>query len=129
MLNQEKLFALLIGLGTVSLTACANTGAAYMPIVDGPMGAKYTQDIADCRSLAEQRKLLNGESKEIALLAAGLTGLSILADDKDNDLGDALLGAVIGGAVGAGAGAMETRDERKQMMKTCMAGRGHRVVG
>ena len=129
MQNQDKFVTALLGLATVSLGACANTGAAYMPIVDGPMGVKYTQDIADCRSLAEDRKLLNGESKEIALLAAGLTGLSILADDKDNDLGDAMLGAVIGGALGAGAGAMETRDERKQMMKTCMAGRGHRVVG
>ena len=129
MQNQNKLAAILIGLATVSLGACGNTGAAYMPIVDGPMGTKYTQDISDCRGLAEERKLLNGESKETALLVAGLAGLSVLADGNDHDLGDALLGAVIGGVFGAGAGAMETRDERKQIMKSCMAGRGHRVVG
>jgi len=129
MQTQNKLVALFIGLTTVSLGGCANTGAAYKPIVDGPMGAKYTQDVSDCRSLAEDRKLLNGNSKETALLAAGLTGLSLLADDKDINLGDALLGVVIGGALGAGAGAMETRDERKQIVKNCMSGRGHRVVG
>lgn len=129
MLNKKQLVAIVMGLGTVSLGGCANTGAAYQPIVDGPMGPKYTQDVSDCRGLAEQRKLLNGNSKQTALLAAGLTGLAILADDKKNDLGEALLGAVVGGALGAGAGAMETQDERQEMMKNCMAGRGHRVVG
>lgn len=129
MLNSKMLFTTIIGLGMVSLGGCANTGAAYMPIVDGPTGAKYTQDISECRSLAEQRKLLNGNSKETALLTAGLAGLSMFADDEGNGLEEALFGAVIGGVLGAGAGAMEARDERKKMMKTCMAGRGHRVVG
>jgi len=129
MFNSKKLYTLVIGLGAVSLGGCANTGAAYMPIVDGPKGPKYEQDISDCRSLAKQRKLLNGNSKETALLAAGLTGLSVFADDKDNGLEEALLGAVVGGVLGAGVGAMDARDERKQMIKTCMSGRGHRVVG
>ena len=55
MQNRNKFIAIPLGLATLSLAACANTGAAYTPIVDGPRGAKYTQDIAECRHLAEER--------------------------------------------------------------------------
>ena len=53
----------------------------------------------------------------------------MFADEDSRDLGDALVGAVIGGALGAGAGAFEAREERQQIMKSCMMGRGHNVVG
>lgn len=129
MKNRNQLIAIPFGMAILSLGACANTGAAYMPIVDGPRDARFTQDVAECRALAEERKLLNGNTKQTALIAAGLTGLAVLADDKKSGLGDALFGGIVGGAFGAGAGAFEVREERQQIMKNCMSGRGHNVVG
>ena len=110
------------------LSACAGVGANYQPIVDGPVNAKYTSDLDQCRQVAQQRDYVNGEVKNDAFLGAalgGLLGLTERGDDGENFLA----GALIGGALGAAGTAYDARDERKHIVRNCMAGRGHRVVG
>lgn len=109
--------------------ACADTGAAYNPIPDGPVSASYAPDLEQCRQLAARRAYLNGDTRTDALVGAGVGGLVGLADDEVSDVEGALAGAMVGAVAGAGAGMLETRDERRDIVVQCMRGRGHRVVG
>lgn len=113
--------------GLITATGCASGGAAYQPIVDGPTGPAYQADLADCQQVAEQRQYDNSDTRTSATIGAGLGGIIGLAED--GDIGEAAVGAVVGGLFGGGAGALETREERAEIVKNCMAGRGHRVVG
>lgn len=108
------------------LSGCANTAADYEPLVDGPKDARFYDDLAECKALAEQREYLNGDTKSEAVLGAGLGALAGALDGGGTDI---LGGAIVGGAVGAGGRAWETREERKGIVIQCMAGRGHNVVG
>ena len=112
------------------LGACGQTGSSYRPIVDGPLGYAYENDLGQCQQLAEQRKLFNGETKAAALAGAAVLGAVGAADADDNKAaGAAIAGALVGGAFGAGAGAVKAQGERKDIVINCMRGRGHKVVG
>lgn len=127
---QIRQLCLMIGFFGVTIGGCANTGASYDPIVDGPRDANYYGDLQDCKAVAKQRGLINGDTKSVALLGAGLGGLSAASDDEgDNDFGEFVGGALIGGLLGSAVGAFETHDSRKYMVMNCMSGRGHRVIG
>ncbi|KLN61028.1 hypothetical protein WH96_09945 [Kiloniella spongiae] len=96
-----------LGFVVILLGGCSNTGADYRPIVDGGADtAAYESDLTACAKVADQRDYLNGDVQNAALLGTGL-----------------------GAAGGAGAQAWDTQDERKQIVKNCMKGRGHNVVG
>ena len=112
------------------LAACGSTGANYEPIVDGPTGHAYYRDLSACRSLAEQRRYLDDETKLNAAIGAAAGGLigAVSADDGDEGEG-AIAGAVIGGLAGTATGASDAHAHRKQIVINCMSGRGHRVVG
>ena len=112
---------------TVMLSACASGGAAYEPIVDGPTGQRYQADLYDCQQLAENRNYNNSDTRTSAAVGAGVGGVAGVA--RSGDFGDAAVGAAIGGLFGGGGGALNTRQERKQIVMTCLRGRGHRVVG
>ncbi len=118
----------LIG-AALPLSACASGGAAYRPIVDGPMNAQYSADLGQCRQVAESRDYLNSDTRTSALIGAGLGGLIGLADADDANVEDFIGGAIIGALFGGGERALETRQERKSIVLNCMTGRGHRVVG
>ena len=126
MKRQTHMALTLIGLG-VALTGCANTGAAYQPILDGPQNAAYQNDLVECQELAREHSLMNENTKSDALVGA-LIGGAIGALD-DGGIGNALGGAAVGGAAGAATGAYEARDERSRIVVNCLRGRGHRVVG
>ena len=114
----------------LGLTACGQTGSNYRPIVDGPLGYAYENDLGQCKELAEQRKLFNGETKAAALAGAAVLGAVGAADADDNKAaGAAIAGALVGGAFGAGAGAFKAHEDRKEIVINCMRGRGHKVVG
>lgn len=124
--NAIKPSAWASALMVASLAACAGTGAEYRPIVDGPVASGFETDLAACQDLSREREIWNADTKSDAL-AGGLLGAAVGA------AGDALAGGIVVGAAGAllGAGgqAYEILEERKQIVISCMAGRGYQVIG
>ena len=102
---------LMLGL---AVAGCANTGAKYQPINDGPKAAGYAADLSDCQALATERSYTNGDMKTDAVIGAGI-GL--------------IAGAIVGAVTGGGVGMVETREQRRKIVIECMQGRGHPVVG
>ncbi len=105
--------------------------ATYEPIID-PKGvdqAKYQQDLAECRGLAEQvspaREALGG-----ALLgAAAGTALGAVTGAAVGSAGKgAAIGAGAGGLTGAGVGAARGKKAQDQVVQQCLSGRGYRVL-
>ncbi len=117
--------ALILTVG-LCLGACASTGADYTPIVDGTKSASFDSDLLECQELARTREYDNADTKSDAAVGAGV-GTVIGA--LNGSLAEAAAGAVIGGVFGAGEGALETRGERKEIVKACMTNRDHNVVG
>lgn len=111
------------------LAACANTGAAYRPIVDGPRAAGFEVDLSECQDLARERKLMNGDTKTQAAMGAVLGALVGLADDDVSDTEGVIGGAIAGAAAGSVSGSVDAQGERKDIVIQCMRGRGHKVVG
>ena len=113
----------------LTLAACANSGASYEPVADGPTDAVYAQDLEACQAVATERGYINGDTRNNAMIGAGLGALAGIADDEVNDTEGAITGAIVGAVAGAGATMIETRGERREIVVECMKGRGHPVVG
>ncbi len=132
-MNTRPLFALFAAASFMSLSACATGGAAHQPIIDGPMDpeyrAAYQQDLGECRQVAEQRSYDNSDVRTQALVGAGIGGLLGLANAYSADEGDFFTGAIIGGLFGGGQEALNTRDQRREILLNCLANRGHNVLG
>ena len=111
---------------TLVLSGCGASASKYQPIVDGPKGAGYEQDLSACSQVAEQREYLNDDVKSEAMMAAGVGGV---LGGIDQGLEGAIGGALVGGAIGAGGKAWQVRDDRKKIVIECMKQRGHKVVG
>ena len=126
--SLRKLAMLGIALAVLPLSACAGGGAAYVPIIDGPQNAKFQQDIAQCQALAEQRSYNNSDVKTGAVAGAAVGAVAGLLR-RGNSNSDPLIGGAVGGVYGGGGAALGTRTERKNIVKRCMSGRGHRVLG
>ncbi|MFS2319233.1 glycine zipper family protein [Maricaulis sp. D1M11] len=125
---KSRLLPLCLSTGLLA-TACANTGATYSPIVDGPVGPNYRADLAACQQIATERGYLNDDVRTDALIGAGIGAVAGVLDDEVDDTEGAVTGAVVGAIAGGGARMNETRGERRQIVIDCMQGRGHAVVG
>lgn len=108
--------------GMVLLTACSQSGANYMPILDGPPTPAYDADLAACQELA--RAQFDQETLGAAVLGAGV-GAAL----GEADGGDALGGAVAGALAGGIASTADVSERREAIVIECLRGRGHRVVG
>jgi uncharacterized lipoprotein NlpE involved in copper resistance len=107
---------------TLALSGCANV-SEYRPMIDvkGVDGAKYEQDLSECRAYAQR---INPQSEAIigavigALLVAGSVALAL-------DSGDYLgVGAFAGAAKGGGNAVAAQRKAVHQ----CLRGRGYSVL-
>lgn len=107
------------------LAACADSGATYTPILDGPPTAAFQSDLAPCQALARDQRQLDQQTISTTVLGAG-TG-AVLGEVDDD--GDALGGAIVGALAGSAAGAVNASDRRKAIVVECVRGRGHHVVG
>lgn len=125
-----KIFILTVSaIAVLAVTGCANSGAKYAPIADGPVSPVYAADQEGCQQLATKRSYVNDDTKTDAVIGAGLGAVAGLADDDVNDTEGAIAGAVLGAIAGGGSAMLETRAQRRQIVIDCMKGRGHPVVG
>lgn len=113
----------------ILMSACANTGAGYHPITDGPLNASFHSDLNSCQQLATKRQYINGDTKTKAVIGAGLGMLAGLADDDVSDSEGAIAGAIVGALAGGGSEMLNTSEQRRQIVISCMKGRGHPVIG
>lgn len=106
------------------VTACADSGANYQPILDGTPTAAYQADLKSCQALARNQKQFDQDTMAAAVLGAGV-GAAL----GEADSGDALGGAVAGALAGGVSSAVDVSERRESIVVECLRGRGHRVVG
>jgi hypothetical protein len=107
------------------LSACADIGASYQPIVDGAPSASFQSDLQACQSLARGQLQLDQDTMGSAA-AGGLLGSAIAAHDDGSTAVEGLVGGALVGLVG---GVSKSKDKREAIVVDCMKGRGHPVVG
>lgn len=110
------------------LPACASS--PYRPVIDAPPSAKLDADLAHCQSLAAQYQSDDGSIRNRALTGAGV---GAIAGGIEDAWDGALVGALLGGTVGAATGSIDQADMsnhyKRDIVRNCMSGRGHRVLG
>lgn len=112
----------------VCLSMCALLGSACSshpePIVDtkGVDMTQYEADLAECRSYAEQIDPATGVAKGAAGGAA--TGGAIGAISG----GELAKGAGIGAVLGVAKSGVRAADDKEGVVKTCLRGRGYKVL-
>lgn len=109
----------------IGLTACADSGANYRPILDGTPSAAFQSDLAACQTLARDQRQFDQETAGAAVMGAGA---GALLGELDYD-GDAIGGAFAGALAGGIAGAVNANERREAIVVECLRSRGHRVVG
>lgn len=105
----------------VFVAACASD-----PIIDtqGVNTAKYQQDLADCRAIADQVKV--GQNAAGGAVAGAVVGAAVGAAVGNSNTAQRAAGA--GATVGAAKGAGRGVNERERVVRNCLRGRGYRVL-
>lgn len=105
------------------LTACANTGANFAPMVDlrDRSQAQYEADLGQCQEYAREQAG-PGTMAVVGAVIFGLAGAVLATRGHKSDIADKL--AIIGAAKGAADGAGSQQD----VVRRCMAGRGYNVL-
>ncbi|MDU9004874.1 glycine zipper family protein [Sedimentitalea todarodis] len=107
--------------------ACANSGANYTPVIDGPKGPKYESDLAACQQLAASGGVVDGRVAGSTAAGAGIGAASaVIWDGNSSNLGEA---AAVGAIAGLASGVARQNSSRENIVRNCMAGRGYRVLG
>lgn len=107
------------------VSACADAGAHYTPILDGAPNPAFQSDLAACQALASNQRQFDQETMGATVLGAGA---GAVLGEMDED-GDALGGTIAGALAGGIASAVDVSDRRKAIVIECLRGRGHPVVG
>lgn len=108
----------------IAITACAEFGSDYVPILDGPESATYQSDIAGCQALARAQSF--DEDTIGAAVVGGVFGGALANHEGEITSAE---GALVGAVFGLIGGLVEGTETRKSIVLECMRGRGHRVVG
>ncbi len=115
----------LVAMSILGLTVAA-CDDVYDPIVDGPRNLQFQSDLDACRQLSLKRENSGGGAIGGAILG-GLVGAA--ESDDGDELGGLLIGATVGSAIGTAEEQGEVQDARDDIVKNCLVGRGHNVVG
>ncbi|MEO9779311.1 MAG: glycine zipper family protein [Sedimentitalea sp.] len=108
-------------------TACANSGANYTPVIDGPKGPNYEADLAACQQLAASGGVVDGQVAGSTAAGAGIGAAStVIWNGNSDNLGEA---AAVGAIAGLASGIARQNNSRENIVRNCMAGRGYRVLG
>ncbi len=123
---MRKIIATLSAATILAGCATGPTGAQYRPLVDtrGSAGHRYEADLAECQQYATQRAGA-AETAVAGAIAGALLGVAlgaIVGGGIRNEM--AGIGALTGGLQGAGQGEGTQRD----IIRRCLAGRGHSVL-
>jgi hypothetical protein len=126
-MNMPNPKSLLIVPALLLAGACTNTGANYVPIIDGPVGPNYQSDLLQCQQLAASQASVDGTTAgNAALGAAGAAATTAIIQDSSDNLGRA---AAAGALIGAGADVYAKNQNKEVIVRNCMRGRGYNVVG
>ncbi|MCQ6262409.1 glycine zipper family protein [Alcanivorax sp. MM125-6] len=112
-----------IGLSALLLAACASTDRV---IVDKQNvdEAQYQQDLGDCRAIADQ--VGTGRDAAEGAVGGALIGGVLGAIFGNSGTAGRMAGG--GAVVGAAGKAGDAQQEKEQVLKNCMRGRGYRVL-
>jgi len=113
-------------LTTLVLTTTACTDDVYQPMLDGPKGANYQRDLAQCRQLAATKAESN-RGRTGGAVVGGLVGAA--EADSGDEVEGLIVGAVVGGLIGSAEDKSAIKTERDKIVFHCLQGRGHKVVG
>ena len=116
-----------IAVAAAVLAGCAAPMHSYQPLVDGDTtSTQYQRDLEECRAYAMSKPSAENAAAVGAIVGA-LAGVALLA------LGGGRGGwgnevAAIGAAMGGVQGYNEGAQGQQNVVKRCLAGRGHRVL-
>lgn len=113
------IIASLLSMG--ALTACSSSPD---PIIDtkGVDMTVYEQDLAECKEYSQQVDTKTGTAKGAA--AGGATGAAVGAVGGGNVGNSAGVGAVLGAA----SSALKGSNNKNDVVKRCLQGRGYKVL-
>ena len=109
------------------LAGCAAPMHSYQPLVDGDTtSTQYQRDLEECRAYAMTKPSAEN-SAAVGAIVGALAGVALLA------LGGGRGGwgnevAAVGAAMGGVQGYNEGAQGQQNVVKRCLAGRGHRVL-
>lgn len=116
-----------IAAAVVILAGCAAPMHSYQPLVDGDTtSTQYQRDLEECRAYAMSKPSAEN-SAAVGAIVGALAGVALLA------LGGGRGGwgnevAAVGAAMGGVQGYSEGAQGQQNVVKRCLAGRGHRVL-
>ena len=116
-----------IAVAAVILAGCAAPMHSYQPLVDGDTtSTQYQRDLEECRAYAMTKPSAEN-SAAVGAIVGALAGVALLA------LGGGRGGwgnevAAVGAAMGGVQGYNEGAQGQQNVVKRCLAGRGHRVL-
>jgi len=110
----------------VLLAALSGCAAHPDPIVDmkGVDPNALAEDWADCEAYSDEVVIAQGVAK------GGATGAAVgaVAGAIDGDSGDVGEGAAIGALYGGTRSGLDADEDKQQVFKRCLRGRGYRVL-
>lgn len=123
MLRPTLIRTAAIGLSALLLAACASTDRV---IVDKQNvdEAQYQRDLSDCRAIADQ--VGTGRDAAEGAVGGALIGGVLGAIFGNSGTAGRMAGG--GAVVGAAGKAGDAQQEKEQVLKNCMRGRGYRVL-
>lgn len=124
---MRKPLALVAGTSLL-LVSCAGS---YRPTVDmrGVDAARYEQDLAECRTYAEEVSPAREAAVGGGLTAALGAAIGAIAGAFGGGAGEgAAMGAAIGGVSGTAAGGAGGVSDQREVIRRCLAGRGYSVL-
>ncbi len=107
-------------LSAILLVTACSSGVNYDPIVDGEKGMRYYSDLNVCQNYAKQQTVT-----PTGAFVGAATGALIKSGGDRSDIAQ---GAAIGAGTGAAVDVGATIARQKDIIRTCMRGRGYKVL-
>lgn len=128
MTKTKTILALPFFSASLLFAGCASLPTT--PIIDAPPSAQLDADMYDCQAYANSY-VANQAPVNNAIIASALTGAAIggIEDAWDGAIIGAALGGLFGLVQGKAEHANATSYERDHIVRRCLSGRGHRVIG